>query len=743
MRVAGALICLFVWCAPFLAAAQDGAVADHSAFKAQLESIKAYRPGQAEAGQAAGTVETAALQQAVDRFRQRIGSGAKGALSAAEIELLNNSAAITAAQEGLDTSLEDQAVLRRLIAAGALDAEMGSIPARLLRQAVVLFRRGTASTALGKLTDTELEALKGYEASLVAFAGFTRVDHPPTGRSIMLPAALVSSTPDTDNNSTAWTTFSSPDKDKTIRVHLFSHLQKANTALSLATSLIPNTARQPDSATKFDFLQVTRDDFVIEGRTAAKYATFLNHSVGWERNGRVFGLKFTANTDPMPLLAVPALPDPDAGTGTDEDAKARNWLRVLRSVWNLMISDYRPLNGWERVDAKDCRGRKTKDGKAVAVIYATDRMAAEGAFGKEKRDADKLYSSARDDAMHLGCAIVWVPNDTHYLADLRSRIGRGPAGSASNDPAKHFDVQASELTAPLRTGADREIVLADRLKFRSERALLFVHGYNSSFSDALLRAAQIAAAVDYSGRVFVFSWPSQESQFSYVADMDYAEQAEVDLQTFMKMIVHNSPGLEVDIIAHSMGAQILLRSLGAFRGIFDRREGDELQNRIRLRQLIFAAPDVSELVFRSKLGQIRGFIERTTVYASANDGPLSLSSWFRGNVPRAGIIVDGTPVRLPDVDLIDITGRSVHWLNPRRYVGTYHSAFAYEPDVLQDIRAVLDPRRKLMSPMARAAAAKVPDKFEERRFPGAGTPYWVLKPRDPGKIPPSTVISIP
>ncbi len=42
-------------------------------------------------------------------------------------------------------------------------------------------------------------------------------------------------------------------------------------------------------------------------------------------------------------------------------------------------------------------------------------------------------------------------------------------------------------------------------------ALVFIHGYNTSFKEALFTVAQIAAATDYPGRVYMYSWPSAAS----------------------------------------------------------------------------------------------------------------------------------------------------------------------------------------------------------------------------------------
>ena len=53
-------------------------------------------------------------------------------------------------------------------------------------------------------------------------------------------------------------------------------------------------------------------------------------------------------------------------------------------------------------------------------------------------------------------------------------------------------------------------------------ALVFVHGFNTSFDDAVLRHAQIVWDLQYTGLPVLFSWPSRESVLDYVYDQQSA-----------------------------------------------------------------------------------------------------------------------------------------------------------------------------------------------------------------------------
>jgi esterase/lipase superfamily enzyme len=54
------------------------------------------------------------------------------------------------------------------------------------------------------------------------------------------------------------------------------------------------------------------------------------------------------------------------------------------------------------------------------------------------------------------------------------------------------------------------------------QALVFVHGYNTSFDNAIRRAGQLAYDLKFDGPVFLFSWPSRERLLSYITDGDSA-----------------------------------------------------------------------------------------------------------------------------------------------------------------------------------------------------------------------------
>ena len=154
---------------------------------------------------------------------------------------------------------------------------------------------------------------------------------------------------------------------------------------------------------------------------------------------------------------------------------------------------------------------------------------------------------------------------------------------------------------------------------------------------------------------------------------------------------------------------------------------------------MFAAPDVSSLVFAQKVQPFTYFADRVTVYASDNDGVLGLSSWLRAEVPRAGYIANGLPLRAGSgVHVVDISRKFENRYLFGRVCGNYHAAFVYDPAVLEDIAHILrqgqSPRSAVRraTPDRRAAIAGAIDKFKPVAYPASSdepdAKYWALQP---------------
>jgi esterase/lipase superfamily enzyme len=365
-------------------------------------------------------------------------------------------------------------------------------------------------------------------------------------------------------------------------------------------------------------------------------------------------------------------------------------------------------------------------GDRISVVFATNR---EAKFGLTNSDfpiahLDGAFGSTLSKEMTIGEALIAVPNDTEARRKL-SRMAGMPAQEAglSNH---YFVARACLADPPTAQFFDRlQIAGSDKMGFkREDRALLFVHGYDTRFSDALFRLADFVREFDYPGRVFMFSWPSAGSAASYVADMDRAEASEIHLETFLRAILKETSIKQLDVVAHSMGAQPTVRAMRSVLGIFD----DISRNWVKASKeargfghVVFAAPDADPDVFRAKLRAVIPYAQSVTIYASKIDLAMLASKLLRLGARRVGDInSDGAPFLISGANVIDVSKASEDTFKLN------HSYFSENLVILRDLKLLLG--REKLSDAITIPHLRLPDAM--KRIPeGAEKPdYWRLEP---------------
>ncbi len=655
----------------------------------------------------------------------------------------------------LDKQLRSVRMQELLIESGNLDKEAGHVSQPVLVAAVRDFRAAIGSTETGPMTEDEQQKLQKASDAFLAFADYTRVRDADTGITITMPRNLFSpiARPKTHPDPN-WTTYVSNYGG--MQIHAFRYRLLAETPVSLVSRLIERRQN-----INFERFEISGSEFAIDG--TADYPSGKPYFMairGWETGGYIIGFQAIFDIDYSPALQVPELSVPAAlkttfypngrasGRTVQVTEREGNWRRVVKALVNRLGSDFEVSNGWRVLSSEECRKRPTsgrggQDGpKVVRVVFATDRQRVERAAGA-KPDVDQLFGAAPDDQLHIGCAIITVPPDPTVSAKIQRPRPTARGNIEAFDGKKHFGLDSVvSFGSSGKLGRGEELALVDEGKEGAfERALLMIHGYNTSFADALLRVAQVAATVDQNLRVYLFSWPSRERYLSYVDDLDNAERAEQSLQYFMKLILRDANVRQLDVIAHSMGSQSLLRSIDGLRTVFDQRAWDlgpsasgeqsrPSQVRLRLGQVIFAAPDVSRPIFERQLAMLAPFARRVTIYTSAVDRALWLSEMLRSS-PRAGYL--GTtkePIRSPvyNVHVIDVTGKPLPRLSPKRLTEFNHNYFVENPAVLNDIQSILKDGT-VNNPKRRAEISKVPLKHSFVEVPykdSSSSFYWKL-----------------
>ena len=296
---------------------------------------------------------------------------------------------------------------------------------------------------------------------------------------------------------------------------------------------------------------------------------------------------------------------------------------------------------------------------AIDVFYITNR---------------DVHPSGRDDfgadrgKVSYGIASVGIPPN--------HEIGRQESPSVfrfewSPDERKHIALKG--LWPMDQTEFLRQLGWALE-KSRDRRLLLFVHGYNTTFSDASRLVAQFATDLKFAGPVVLFSWPSQGSLTGYTVDETNAEWAQPHLVQALKDLLDRTPARRVYLVAHSMGNRVLTRAYVTLAG--DRW----VDGPNALREMILVAPDIDADLFREDLApRLAQTGIHVTLYASSGDRALKASRAFHGYA-RAGDSGEGLVI-VPGVETIDASDASAGLIG--------HSYFTEDRRIMEDIYAIL------------------------------------------------------
>ncbi|KSV69104.1 hypothetical protein N183_30220 [Sinorhizobium sp. Sb3] len=263
---------------------------------------------------------------------------------------------------------------------------------------------------------------------------------------------------------------------------------------------------------------------------------------------------------------------------------------------------------------------------------------------------------------------------------------------------------------------------------RRKEVVVFIHGYNNSFDDAVLATGEICRSLQNQFVCIVLTWPaggSGGSFFGYNIDRESSEFAVADFKKAVRIIAETKGVERLHLLAHSRGTDVLASVIQQL-AIEAYVSGSSLWQRYKIVNAVFFAPDIDLDVASSKLfawvsdpdlafgsKSSAGMLPsqgamHLTVYSSPRDEALRASTLLFGSALRLGQLSIG---RLPKdrseaaskwagshmgglVDFIEFSGRG-------GFIG--HSYFLSDATVKADLVAIIrdrakagDPRRQLV-----------------------------------------------
>jgi esterase/lipase superfamily enzyme len=253
----------------------------------------------------------------------------------------------------------------------------------------------------------------------------------------------------------------------------------------------------------------------------------------------------------------------------------------------------------------------------VPILIGTTRM-------RSSSDPGEMFSRELSNEMAFGQVTVSIPpDDSRTVGEIQWPVI--PPG----DPRRDFVTASAEYLD--RVGFGAAITNVAKTKHRS-KAMVFVHGFNNRFDDAVYRFAQFVRDGRLPVVPVLFSWPSQGAPNlgAYEYDRKVAMQSSAPLAHFLDTVNSNPSIKEITLVCHSMGCLVALDALhmkASHGGILP-----------KLKNVAFVAPDVEFDLFISQVREMGARRPRIGLFLSQDDVALKISKSIRGGAARAGDI---------------------------------------------------------------------------------------------------------
>jgi esterase/lipase superfamily enzyme len=344
--------------------------------------------------------------------------------------------------------------------------------------------------------------------------------------------------------------------------------------------------------------------------------------------------------------------DVGVGGATAERFAARALKRLTALLVSLLLAACAtPV----AVLAPVAQGTVPPNASQVSMLIATSRQPS--------GDPGTLFSGERGRQLSLAAVDVSIPPDTTRQSGTVQWPKRLPP-----DPRKDFAVTRVEAMSVPQV---REWLHKDS---HQGRVLVFIHGFNNRFADAVFRFAQIAHDSRANAAPILFTWPSRGSVFDYVYDRESANYSRTALERGLKALVSDPDVKDITVLAHSMGTWLTVEALRQMAI----REGNIPP---KIKNVVLASPDLDVDVFAKQWTEMGTKRPKFTIFISQDDKALAISRLLSGGVNRVGAI---NPAEEPYRSAIERAGITVIDLTKLKSGDALnHGKFAESPEIVQ------------------------------------------------------------
>lgn len=266
----------------------------------------------------------------------------------------------------------------------------------------------------------------------------------------------------------------------------------------------------------------------------------------------------------------------------------------------------------------------TADGAtSVPILVVTTRQAVPNNPGV-------MYNGERASAVSHAAVTVSIPPDA-----VRTVGSIQWPASTPGDPRRDFVTTAANYLDK----AEFNSAIATAARGTRRKVLVFVHGFNNRFNEAVFRFAQIVHDSKSQAIPVLFTWPSrgEVALRAYTYDRESANYSRDALEQLLTELSRNPNVSEINVVAHSMGNWITLEALRA-RSIQKASAHSNGRRPDKLKNALLVAPDIDVDVFRSQIQRMGPYRPRIELFVSRDDTALDVSKIVWGGISRLGDI---------------------------------------------------------------------------------------------------------
>ena len=346
-----------------------------------------------------------------------------------------------------------------------------------------------------------------------------------------------------------------------------------------------------------------------------------------------------------------------------------------------------------------------------------------------------VITNRQQKTANFGCSNADFGNDLHNQTKYGSCLVLASGRRAVGEIIANENNVNNSLKALQANSFDKQQFFA-KLQASKATPLVYVHGFNTKYEEAVLRAGQLAYDLKYQGPVLVFSWPagSVGEGFDEVMLQKTYQINKINAIGSINMFIEflqemQAKNIKANFIVHSMGHQIVLTAMQQIGQQIGQQLGQQIGQKTAqqtnqqiatqninsansnlvansgqiMQELFLLAPDYEASLFQQNLAVIKPLANRITLYCSQNDKALAASK-ITNNNHRLG---ECLKINDPSLDVVNVTNID------NNLTGLGHSYFKYKP-VLTDIYLALlgfEPNHRLF---INKASSLEPEKFTIR-----------------------------